>query len=119
METRIRESKRRRVPVETRLAPNIVRTGSSPLTGAASVTFARQLAECFAPQSWAAPTSDKRHAPTTRLGLLHGEGASPCGNPAGIRCGHADWDRLRPGEVQNTRCATTAEVKILHWGPLS
>ena len=25
-----------------------VRTGSSPLTGAASVSFARQLAECFA-----------------------------------------------------------------------
>ena len=36
-----------RIPVETR-SRRRVRTGSSPLTGAASVSFARQLAECFA-----------------------------------------------------------------------
>ena len=37
-----------RIPVETRIAPKSERTGSSPLTGAASVSFAHGLDECFA-----------------------------------------------------------------------
>ena len=85
-----------------------VRTGSSPLTGAASVRLCASIGRVFC-------SSPGRHrrALTTRLGFVHGNGALPCTNPAGVR-----WAcRLRPGEVQNTRCATTAEVKISYWGP--
>ena len=96
-----------RIPVETRIAPKSENWQLSP--------HRRGVGELCASRRrvfWSC-CGRPRHAPTTRLGFPHGEGASPCGNPAGAR-----WAcRLRPGELQNTRCATTAEVKILHWGP--
>ena len=96
-----------RVPVETRLAPKSESWQLSPhWRGVGDLCASSRRRFCTSP-------GRPRHALTTRLGFVHGEGASPCTNPAGVR-----WAcRLRPGEVQNTRCATTAEVKISHWGP--
>ena len=98
-----------RIPVETRIAPKSENWQLSP--------HRRGVGELCASSRrvfWSS-CGRPRHAPTTRLGFPHGNGALPCGNPAGVR-----WAcRLRPGELQNTRCATTAEVKILHWGTAS
>ena len=95
-----------RIPVETRIAPKSENWQLSP--------HRRGVGELCASSRRVFWSSCGRHrrALTTRLGFLHGEGASPCRNPAGVQ-----WAcRLRPGEGKNTRCATTAEVKILHWG---
>ena len=95
-----------RIPVETRIAPKSENWQLSP--------HRRGVGELCASIGRVFCSSPGRHrrALTTRLGFPHGNGALPCGNPAGVR-----WAcRLRPGELQNTRCATTAEVKILHWG---
>ena len=103
-----------RIPVETRIAPKSENWQLSP--------HRRSVGELCASIGRVFCSSPGRHrrALTTRVGLLPdcctGKGsvrASPCSNPAGVRWA---WDRLRPGELQNTRCATTAEVKILHWG---
>ena len=96
-----------RIPVETRIAPKSENWQLSP--------HRRGVGELCASSRRVFLPSPGRHrrALTTRLGFVHGDGALPCTNPAGVR-----WAcRLRPGEVQNTRCATTAEVKISHWGP--
>ena len=95
-----------RIPVETRIAPKSENWQLSP--------HRRGVGELCASIGRVFCSSPGRHrrALTTRLGFVHGNGALPCTNPAGVR-----WAcRLRPGELQNTRCATTAEVKILHWG---
>ena len=96
-----------RIPVETRIAPKSENWQLSPhRRGVGELCASSRRVFCPSP-------GRHRRALTTRLGFLHGEGASPCRNPAGVQ-----WAcRLRPGEGQNTRCATTAEVKILHWGP--
>ena len=95
-----------RIPVETRIAPKSENWQLSPhRRGVGELCASSRRRFCTSP-------GRPRHAPTTRLGFLHGRRARPCRNPAGVR-----WAcRYRPQMLPNTRCATTAEVKILHWG---
>ena len=82
-----------RIPVETRSAPKRENWQLSP--------HRRGVGELCA-WSWRVFWSGcgrPRRPLTKRLRFLHGEGPSPCSNPAGIR-----WAcRYRPQQLQNTR----------------